>query len=138
MAGHVGLRGTKLKCHFAVFDRRADLRRYWKDLTMGVPEQHAVALATGLAAERWQTSLDVVTMVDPIYFAALAFLTKHLTMEIVVHEAIHAGIYFSRRANGRNLWHPEDDNPDEPTCYAGGLVATALLVKFIDEGLLEW
>ncbi len=65
--------------------------------------------------------------VDPRYVCVMGLLQKHLRMEIICHEAVHAGYAFSGRAK-RVWWADMKKSLDqEEVAYPTGIIAAEIL-----------
>lgn len=73
--------------------------------------------------------------VDPRYFCVICLAQSHLTMEIITHEACHAGIYFAERS--RHRWPYQEHAPSEAICYPTGRIARAINKFLHDKGLYQ-
>jgi hypothetical protein len=64
--------------------------------------------------------------VDRRYFCVMGLIAGKVRMEIVTHEAVHAGFCYAKRVNSRDLWHNAKDNDEENVCYPAGRIASEL------------
>ena len=74
---------------------------------------------------------------DRKYFAMIGLLEKHLNMEVIIHEAVHAGIAYGSRCRSRRWTDPENHSDEELICYPAGYIASQLITQFQEEGLLQ-
>lgn len=132
---------SRLRAKLLVFSTVATLRAYWRlvgrgDLGTGcrgavAPLQESFRSfsrdgALGAAGER----------VDPTYFALIGLVKRHLTAEIIAHEAVHLGFAYERRVR-RNTWGKRAaDFDEERIAYPAGRMAAAINDALHSEGLL--
>jgi hypothetical protein len=121
-----------------VFPGPLTLRRFWKG--MGSPIGDALGAVTGCAQQvtdfkrgvEGKTRLEV----DPLYFAVMGLSAKHLSGEIIAHEATHAAIAYLHRARHKGIFGAyQSDNEDEDLCYTVGRIAAAVTNCLYDAGL---
>lgn len=135
--GHDAPRAGRLRAKLLVFKTRRSMYAFSKQ-ALGRNNFGALALAHEL-------SEDVIAIkggktehflrVDPVYFCVICLVRGFLTMEIITHEACHAGIYFSQRSRLR--WPNQDEAPSEGICYPTGRIAAAINRCLHDRGLYE-
>lgn len=75
----------------------------------------------------------VVRVVDPRYVCVVAFVRKHLTMEVLAHEAVHVGYSYSERLP-RKRWPDVETWPEESVSYPAGLFAAGLTEGLVKRG----
>lgn len=75
-----------------------------------------------------------VLEVDRRYFAVMGLVQTHLTMEIVCHEAVHAGFAYERRQK-RKFWPGQEELDEEGVCYPVGRIATGVNRLLYENGL---
>ena len=68
------------------------------------------------------------------HFAIMGLVHGHLTMEIVVHESVHAAFCYAKRCK-RTPWAHYADFDEEEVAYPAGRIARALNAYLHDEGL---
>lgn len=124
-------RSSRLRAKLLVFENRHDLHRFWKDvlrLPLGHPGKCAGAV-NSLAVDRVrirQGHPDRHTMaVDPRYFCVIGLSLGWLTMEVLAHEAVHAGMAYAKRRRG-DMWLTRHEFDEEEIAYPIGRIARQL------------
>jgi hypothetical protein len=122
-----------LKAKLLVFKDRKSLRKFWKGIShgsLGVTCQGAV---NGLYREviqiqpRGSKKPDTVHLeVDPRYFCVIGLVRGFLSMEIISHEAVHAGFAFAKRISGAPWSARAQDFDEEAVAYPSGRIAAAI------------
>lgn len=62
---------------------------------------------------------------DPRYFCIIGLSLNHLSMEVITHEAVHAGFAYARR-RGRDPWNDDGGLGEEDVAYPAGRIAAAI------------
>lgn len=128
----------RLRAKLLVFRTRRDMHAFSRD-ALGVNNNCAVGFVHELYREvinlKGDGKREHIAYVDPRYFALICLVQGHLTMEVITHEACHAGIYFSQRS--RHQWPNQKHAPSEAICYPTGRIASAINRFLHDKGLYE-
>lgn len=135
-------RRARLAAKLVLFSTPRDLRKFWTDV-LGRPDlgrgclgavnamgYHAMYVEDddSISKERW--------VCDPRYFCVIGLCLGHLSMEIISHEAVHAGFCYARR-RGRNPWNDDRSLGEEDVAYPAGAIAAAINRYLFAEGLYE-
>jgi hypothetical protein len=109
----------------------------------GKRKGRTVGCVSALATEIWSTETDTATTkkfieVDPRYFCVIGLVETHLKMEVICHEATHAGFAFFNR-HKRDYWvkRANNDFNEEDVCYPTGLIAASINRFLYDKGLYK-
>lgn len=78
-----------------------------------------------LARERIDSEGRGAVYVDPRYFCVIGLVRGHLSMEIISHEAVHAGCAYAKRG-ARAPWHDALGFDEEHIAYPAGRIAAAI------------
>lgn len=127
----------RLRAKLLVFKTRRDMYGFIKQ-ALGSNGLGALGFVSQLVEERLTFKggrASTTLMIDPRYFCVICLVQGYLTMEIITHEACHAGIYFSQRS--RHQWPNQKDAPSEAICYPTGRIASAINRFLHDRGLYE-
>lgn len=74
---------------------------------------------------------------DPRYFCVIGLVKGFLSMEIICHEAVHAGLAYAKR-HKRTPWDEHIANfEEEALCYPSGKIAAEINRAIHDAGLYE-
>lgn len=121
----------RLAAKVLVFASPSDLRRFWRDV-LGKPDlgKACVGAVNALGREGYFVDDDgTVTnrrwICDPRYFCIIALSARHLTMEVITHESVHAGFCYARRL-GRDPWNDERKLGEEDIAYPAGRIAAGI------------
>ena len=123
----------RLCAKLLVFRNRLALRRFWNG-KLGKEERlglHCFGVVNGLS--RWIESYDAKTdtwsrrmeRCDPRYFCVIGLVVGHLGMEVITHEAGHAGFCYAKRVQ-RAPWAAARDFDEEEVCDPAGMIAAAI------------
>jgi hypothetical protein len=136
----IGVTGRRaMQAKLLVFKTPAALRRFWRDgLGKADLGKGCLGAVTALACEvlifepgnRETTFLEV----DPRYYCVIGLTVDNLNMEVVVHEAMHAGFAYAKR-HARNFWVEDGPLDEESVCYPSGKIAAAINRFLHDKGL---
>lgn len=123
-----------------VFKNNRDLRNFWKKaLGKGDLGTGCRGAVNGLASEviqfREDGSESRFMEVDPRFFCVMGLVVTHLGMEIITHEAVHAGFNYAKRVKRRDLWHGAKDLDEEEVCYPSGRIASGVNKLLRESGL---
>lgn len=121
------LPNSRLRAKVLFFTKQRDLVEFWKSISPHLSMKGAWAVVTRLAFTK--ASFDgvrerVVEMVDPRYFCVMGFCIKHLSMEVITHEAVHAAYAYASRV--KYPWPNASENDEELVCYPAGRIAAAI------------
>ena len=111
-----------------VFKRTSHLEGWWKSNIKShyLPKGKALGAVNGLFYEVIPKKGSAYLSVDPRYFCVIALTRKNLTMEVIAHEAVHAGFCFAKR-KCRNPWDDfTKENHEEGLAYPAGRIAAAI------------
>jgi hypothetical protein len=134
-------RRARLAVKLLIFAHPHDLRKFWKDVLggadLGAGCKGAVN-AMGYTSERiWSRGrVERHWVCDPRYFCVMGLCIGYLNMEIVSHEAVHAGFCYARR-RGRDPWNDDKGLGEEDVAYPAGAIAAGINRYLHDKGLYE-
>lgn len=124
------LRGSRLGLKLLVFRTRKDLRAFWKKSIGSDLGPHCHGAVNSLGCERIKFlphGREIRALeVDPRYYAVMGLVAGSLSLEVVVHESVHAAFAYFKRTGARNLWHEAGGLDEEGVCYPAGLLAEAV------------
>lgn len=132
---------ARLAAKLLIFAHPHDLRKFWKAVMgtdLGAGCKGAVN-ALGHSAEKVDDqgrSFDKRWVCDPRYFCIIGLCIGYLSMEVVTHEAVHAGFCYARR-RGHDPWNDDKKLGEEDVAYPAGRIAAALNRYLHDKGLYE-
>lgn len=119
----------RLRLKLLVFRKPAHLLYFWKHALGKASLGKGCLGAVNSLKILWD---DTVTgkrrqEVDPRYFAIMGLCADHLGMEILSHEAVHAGYAYAQRVGTHSPWHDAFDLDEEHLAYPTGRVACEVL-----------
>lgn len=121
----------RLRLKLLVFDSNKSLRAFWAKnfkpgflckKTLGCVNRlqtHIISFKGGRETQRLE--------VDKRYFAVMGLLKDHLKLEIITHEAVHAGCAYLDRVKKRVDWPGQSDNEEEGLAYPVGRIARGVV-----------
>lgn len=122
--------GSRLRAKLIVFESNKAMARFFKDALdkSGVVTPDTMGICCPLTAEVFKIEKDGTESghfweVDPRYFCLIGLLKDHLRMEIITHEAVHAGFAYAARQNCKQ-WVKGDVLDEEEVCYPAGRIAS--------------
>ncbi len=126
---------ARLAAKLIVVAHPYDLRKFWSDV-LGRPDLGAGCLGavSALGYERPTTKGRSVWVCDPRYFCIIGLCLGHLSMEVLSHEAVHAGFCYARR-RGRDPWNDDRRLGEEDVAYPAGRIAAAMNRYLADNDL---
>jgi len=129
----------RLALKVVVFEKQRDMVHFWTEVLgkphLGRKTRGAVNALSHQVTKITPGKPDRATLwVDPRYFAIMGLVHGHLTMEIVVHESVHAAFCYAKRCK-RTPWAHYADFDEEEVAYPAGRIARALNAYLHDEGL---
>jgi len=119
----------RLRLKLLVFQKPVHLRRFWTKALgkaslgkgcLGAVNSLKILHENPATGEKKQE-------VDPRYFAIMGLCMDHLGMEILSHEAVHAGYAYAQRVGTHSPWHDAFDLDEEHLAYPTGRVACEVL-----------
>lgn len=131
-------RPGRLAAKLLIFRNSKDMGRFAMK-ALGSPNYDCAGFVNNLSVERMRFGkggvlLEHTLSVDPRYFCIICLNQETgLNMEVITHEAVHAGFFYSRRS--RMKWPGQKGQPDEAVCYPAGIIAAAINRFVHDEGL---
>ena len=129
----------RLRAKLLIFDRPTSLRSFWKAVRGLGLGRGAVGAVNSLAYERvsFRRAKESLSMeCDPRYFCMIGLCKTHLSMEIISHEAVHAGFAYAKRRKG-DAWIAAMDFDEEFIAYPAGRISAAINRFLFDEGLYQ-
>jgi hypothetical protein len=135
----VGVRGRRgLHAKLLVFKNRTALRQFWVE---ALGKHHDLGrgcfgAVNGLSREIVDARGRSIMQVDPRYFCLIGLVHGFLSMEIICHEAGHAGFAYAKRRRG-NHWVDALTLDEENVCYPAGRIAAAINRFVHRKGLYE-
>lgn len=130
---------SRLWAKLLVFDTPLSLRLFWKKcLGKGDLGKGCLGAVNALGYEviefRKDKTEKSILVVDPRYYCVIGLTKGRLNMEVVTHEAVHAGFCYAKRRKG-DLWHGAKDLDEENVCYPAGIIASQINKVLHDAGL---
>lgn len=122
---------SKLRAKLLLFDTARNMRSFWKR-AIGQPIPHSVGVVSRLSFSEWVFDGKggeryAYEVYDPRYFCVIGLCESHLTVEILMHESVHAGFAWAKRKQ-RSPWDAHAVELDEEAvCYPAGYIAEAIL-----------
>lgn len=140
-SGDVKVNGGRLRAKVLVFDKPANLKRFWQDgLHKGPLGKRCLGAvnALGWYVARFSKAGEVRTIEsDHRYFCVIGLVVGHLSMRIISHESVHAAFAFANRKS-RAWWDQEaKKNDEEAIAYPVGEIASGIVTFLIRAKLLE-
>ena len=129
--GHVG----RLRVKALFFDTQANRRRFGRALGCdwsGLAAVNDLGFTVEKIDKRGNT-IKRTRHCDPRYACIMAFSRRHLSMEIICHESVHAADFIAKRSTTK--WPGQDECPAEAICYPAGRIAAAINRFAHDNGL---
>ena len=121
-----------------VFESRKAMDHFYK-WTLERPKSvspQTRALASDLSyqrlGQRHDGSLVVDEVWDPRYVGLMAFMRNHLEPDTLIHECVHIGLFFARKAGQKRFFRKGDDPLDEEIAYFTSILS-CMLVKELDK-----
>lgn len=127
----------RLMAKVLIFKTPAALSRFWKTILghdLGKDCKGAVN-ALGCQIENVRTG-KVRMEGDPRYFCVIGLCVGWLGMEVVSHEAVHAGFCYEKRVR-RNLFGQAADFDEERIAYPAGAIAAGIGRFLHDHGFYK-
>lgn len=136
-------RGSRLRAKLLVFDTPKSLRQFWlKGLGRSDLGRGCLGAVSSLSLEcchfpaKGQKQRPPHIECDPRYFCIIGLCKGHLTMEIICHEAVHAGFSYAKRQM-RQMWPNEKECGEEGVCYPSGVIASEITSYCRQKGFLK-
>lgn len=131
-------RHSRLAAKLLIFTNLRALHGFWREWRGSSLSDKCRGVVTPLYdlhesyahGEPASTSIEV----DPKYFAVCGLAKRHLSMEIISHEAVHLG-YAYRKRIGRNVLGSIGDFDEEQIAYPAGALAAAMNRAIHAQGL---
>ena len=131
---------SRLRAKILVFRSNAAMKTFWKeflDIDCVCRKTRAIVNPLGVVRTKYRkdgTVADEFWEADPRYFCIMGFIQKHLRMEIICHEAVHAGFAYLTRQT-RRQWSLDDALDEEEVAYPTGIIASLINKYLHEEGL---
>lgn len=129
---------SRLRAKLLLFDDVPNLREFWKrKLHQEIPDALAAVsrlsvsqyVFDGKGGERY-----AYEVYDPRYYCVIGLSVPNLTVEVLMHEAVHAGFAWAKRAK-RSPWDAcALELDEEAVCYPAGQVANDVLFALQKHG----
>lgn len=124
-----------LRAKLLIFAAQRNLRDFWKKHVNGKDPGPCLGCVSGLYAEMIPDEGRNYLAVDPSYFACIGLIRKHLTTDVIAHEAVHAAFAFTKRQS-RSPWDVYAKQHDEEAiCYPTGWLAGNIAEFISSSGL---
>jgi hypothetical protein len=127
----IGVGHGRLRAKLLVFRNCTALRRFWRD-ALGRPDlgRCCRGAVNGMFIEvheyRKRQPVRTYLECDPRYFCVIGLVRGYLSMEIISHEAVHAGFNYAKRKS-RTPWDEQAQHMDEEAiCYPSGRIAAEI------------
>lgn len=129
----IGGRGS-MRAKLLVFKTSAALTRFWREALGLRMSAGALGAVNALASDVEGQSGRYIEC-DPTYFCVIGLTLPALCMEVITHEAVHAGFAFAKR-HRRDFWVEQDEGYDEEdVCYPAGRIAKRINAFLHEKGL---
>lgn len=120
--------GSKLIMKLLVFKNKTKLQQFWKnDLSHSKNlGRYCVEAVNQLATECIDFNGEKETCrseVDKRFFCVMGLCLGNLSMEIICHESVHAGLAYARRVGKMSPFKNGMDMEEEYICYPAGRIA---------------
>lgn len=130
-------RRGRLRAKVLLFRNAKALQRNWRLLTGNPLGRGALGAVNSLMRECYASDGKRVRLEgDPRYFCVIGLVRGHLSMEVISHEAVHAGFAYEKRCK-RSLFAGVDDLDEERVAYPAGRIAAGINRWLHHEGLYE-
>jgi hypothetical protein len=132
----------KLAAKLLIFDSRASFHRFWRSLRREPLERGCEGCVNSLSRTRQrfggkgEPDGPAVFEGDRRYFCLIGLHKRGLSMEVISHEAVHAGFCYEKRVR-RNLFGKACDFDEERIAYPAGAIAAAINRFVYSKGLYE-
>lgn len=124
----IRMKHGRLHAKLLIFDKPVSLRAFWKAIRGVSLGRSALGAVNALAYERinFMRGDESHSMeCDPRYFCMIGLCKTHLSMEIISHEATHAGFAYAKRRKG-DAWIAAMDFDEEFIAYPAGRIAASI------------
>ncbi len=129
--------GSRLRAKVLLFENKRDLRKFWRDkLGKGDLGSRCPAAVNDLQCHCISNTGKEHLECDPRYFCVMGFVKSYLGMEIITHEAVHAGFAYAKRVKHKQ-WPNSAECDEESVCYPAGRIASAINRIFHKEGIYQ-
>lgn len=128
---------ARLHAKLLVFSGVGMMQRFWRvALGKSALGPRCLGAVTSLSRRHENPARGTCWLeVDPRYFCVIGLVQRHLCMNVICHEAVHAGWAYARR-RARSWWDEAiRDNDEERVCYPAGLIAAAINRAVHEAGL---
>jgi hypothetical protein len=135
---NIAINGGRLRAKLLVFSTQEQMRRFWWRNTgrrlagnfHGAVNDLARRTEEVLTGRQWLN-------VDARYFCVVGLLRRHLTMQVISHECVHAAFAFARR-RARTPWDAlAVQNDEEAIAYPVGRIAREIVIHLDRAGLMD-
>lgn len=130
--------GSRLRLKLLVFNKLRDLKAFYRWLKPGMEIGNCrgccIRLETEVIDFKDGKHERNYLRCDPRYYAVMCLLRHHLTTNIIVHEAVHAGIALAERST--KVWD-RSGNWEEQLCYPTGRIAAEIVRALRQDGLID-
>lgn len=128
----------RLAAKLLVFDKPQSLRAFWCKAVGSDIGRECRGAVNAMAQTRETVGVKnakpPVLTGDPRYFCIIGLCQRWLSMEVVTHEAVHAGYCYEKRVR-RNLFGKVGDFDEERIAYPAGRIAGAVNEFLHSKGL---
>lgn len=132
-------RRSRLRAKLLLFPHPTALQRFWLKALGYKLGRYALGAVNSLSREiHYGPKLERRRVeVDPRYACIIGLAQSKLSMEIIVHESVHAGFAFAKRHRG-DFWLGPNAFDEENICYPAGAIAGAINRFLQDNRLYRW
>lgn len=111
-----------------IFESPSGLQRWWRSTITShyLPKGKTLGAVNGLFYEVIPRKGKPYLSVDPRYFCVISLQRKHLTMEVITHESVHAACCFMKRKTRAPWADIAKANDEEALAYPAGRIAAAI------------
>lgn len=119
-------RHGRLFAKVVVFKSNKAMRAFWSHRISKSPlGRWTVGACNGLICWSEKRGQRRVTETDRRYFCVIGLIVGRVGMEVIAHEAVHAGFCYAKRVR-RTPWAAARDFDEEEVAYPAGAIARAI------------
>jgi hypothetical protein len=131
MESDIGFRHGRLRAKLVVFDTLKNLRNFWRTCLKlsSIPRAYGAvnSMSTHFVGyDKHGNARTERIEVDARYFCIIGLCRRHLGMETISHEAVHAAYAYAKR-QGKTPWDtPIERFDEEKIAYPAGIIAATI------------
>ena len=132
---------SRIRYKVVIFETQHCLLQFWGHFFRYQLPDNALAAVRDVSTTVWGPANGGTEYlrVDPKYFAVVGLVDRHITTNVLAHEAAHLAYAYDRRMGKRNPFI-DPHNHEEQLAYPVGIITqqlTDLLVKLHDTGVVH-